>query len=490
MASQRLVKQEVTHLRPLGWQQDSEERYKLSTLDYLMACVYVSFAVFFKIEDDSEKPKVAELLIKGLEKTLSQTRHLCGTIEKDPEGGHSFMKRRDSTVVFVTKWMDQGEHKETWPSFADLEKANFVSKALGDMADYSVSPMTYGEKPEASLDAHPKVAAFQANFIRGGLVFVMHHHHMANDVMGWAGELHQLAENCAAIWNNTAFPTWDPACLDLSRLTKPEYPADQQVDGPPSPEKHPGHKKSQWLLFHLPKVKAAELKKLASPADNSYWISTYDAVQAFTWRLLSRHRARIYNPDPSSTPLWGEGVNMRKRLRNPPVPARIQHNVLGVALSPQAPPHAPQPTVAEITGSDGTTPLSRLAWFIRQMTDGTTQESLDAALESVAPVRDKTVLYLRCDSFPPMYNFTTDWRDTDVAGADFGFARPCAFRLPMEHVTPGCQVVYPPRSNDPGSDEGPELLVGFEKELTGGLLGDPEWSRYFEFRGVEAEEAD
>lgn len=255
MAIQKLVKQDVIHLRPYGWQQDSEERYKLSTLDYLVVCFYVSYAIFFKIEDDSDKPKIAELLKQGLEKTLSQTRHLCGTIEKDPNGGHSFVKQPDSTVPFVIKWMDQAEDREAYPSFADLEKANFMSKALGNLTEWSVSPMIYGERPEASLDAHPKVAAFQANFIRGGLVFVMHHHHAANDVMGWAGELHQLAENCAAIWNKTAFPTWDPACLDLSLFTKPDYPADQQVDGPSPPQKHPDHKRAQWLLFHLPKSK-------------------------------------------------------------------------------------------------------------------------------------------------------------------------------------------------------------------------------------------
>ncbi|POS72870.1 hypothetical protein DHEL01_v208734 [Diaporthe helianthi] len=486
MSNNMPLKQEVIDIRPFGWQQDSEERYKLSTLDYLVACVYVSYAIFFKIEDDSDKPRVAELLKQGLERTLSQTRHLCGTIEREPGGGYCFVKRPDSTVQFVTKWMDQTEHRGTYPSFADLEKANFVSKALGDITDYSVSPMTYGEKPESSLGAHPKVAAFQANFIRGGLVFVMHHHHMANDVMGWAGELHQLAENCAAIWKKTGFPVWDPACLDLSLLTKPDYPADQQVDGPPSPKKHPDHRKSQWLLFHLPKSKAAELKKLALPTDNSYWISTYDAFQAFVWRVLSRHRAKIYNPDPSSTPLWGEAVDMRKRFHNPPVPARIQQNVVGVSLSPQAP--VPQLTVAEIISD--TTPLSKLAWFIRQVTDGTTQENLDKILDAVAPVRDKSVLYLRCDSFAPMYNVTTDWRDTNITGADFGFANPYAFRMPMNYVTPGLQVVYPPRSNDPGSDEGPELLIGFEKELTQGLLDDPEWSRYFEFRGVDAAEAD
>ncbi|KAG6356348.1 hypothetical protein INS49_015736 [Diaporthe citri] len=467
MSINNQVKREVFHLHPTGWELDpEEEKFKLSTLDYLVSCVYVSYAIFFKIDDDEGKPKVVELLKQGLEKTLSQTRHLCGNIEKDPDGGHSFVKKRDSTVQFVTKWLDQAEHEGIYPPH------------------FSVSPMTYGEKSAAFLGTQPKAAAFQATFIRGGLVFMMHHH-MGNDVMGWAGEFHQLAENCAAIWNKTAFPPWDRACLDVSPFTKKDYPTDQQVEGPAPPQKHPGHKKAQWLLFHLPKSKAAELKKLASPADGSYWISTYDAFNAFAWRTLSRLRAKVYKPDPSSTPLWGEAVDMRKRCTNPRVPARIQHNVVAVALSTQAP--APQLTAAEII-SDA--PLSRLAWFIRQLTNSTTQGSLDRTLDAVAPVRDKSSLFLRCDSFEPMYSFTTDWRDTNVAGADFGFAKPYAFRFPMNYVTPGLQIVYPPRSDDPGSDEGPELCIGFEKELTQELLEDPEWSKYFEFRGIDAEEED
>lgn len=191
----------------------------------------------------------------------------------------------------------------------------------------------------------------------------------------------------------------------------------------------------------------------------------------------------MYKLDPSFTPLWGEAVDMRKRCTNPSVPARIQHNVVAVALSTQAP--VPQLTAAEII-SDA--PLSKPAWFIRQLTTSTTQKSLDKTLDAVAPVRDKSTLFLRCDSFAPMYSFTTDWRDANVAGAYFGFSKPYAFRFPMNYVTPGLQIVYPPRSDDTASDEGPELCIGSEMELTQELLEDAEWSKYFVFRGIDAEQ--
>lgn len=57
--------------RPTGWENDAnEERFKLSTMDYLVACVYVSYAIFFRIDDDATKPKVAGLLKQALEMNL------------------------------------------------------------------------------------------------------------------------------------------------------------------------------------------------------------------------------------------------------------------------------------------------------------------------------------------------------------------------------------------------------------------------------------
>lgn len=90
-----------------------------------------------------------------------------------------------------------------------------------------------------------------------------------------------------------------------------------------------------------------------------------------------------------------------------------------------------------------------------------------------------------------MSNFTTEWRDTRCCEADFGFARPHALRFPFDTVTAGLAVVYPVRTTGApaGEDEGSEFSIGFEKELTEGLIADPEWNKYFEFRGVDAEEA-
>ncbi|KAK3328120.1 hypothetical protein B0T19DRAFT_423740 [Cercophora scortea] len=483
---------EVLELHPTGWESDpADEYFKLSTLDYCSLQVYNNYALFFKLPD-AVKPKTVPVLKRGLEITISQCRQLCGVLEAHPEGGLCFHKKRESTVQFHVQWLDGPEAEDRYPSFDDLEKRHFVSQALGDLNTWCVAPMTYGDKPEAQPASKPRAAAFKASFIRGGLVLMMHHLHYANDVMGWAGELHQLAENCAAVWkswDNPVLPGWDTACLDYSRFTKSDVPEDQQVDGPPvPPSRHIDQKPGgQWLLFHLPKSKIAELKEAASPAAGAgYWISSYDAYTAFIWRMVVKHKAELFNPDPKEVLVWAEAIDMRRRFHDPPVPRRTQGNVLNLAFNmPESP--APPLTVEDVISE---VPLSRVAWYIRQMTNSSTEETFDALLSSIAPVRDKTTLYLRMDSFHPMTNFATDWRDTEPCEADFGFAKPHAFRHPFDTVSSGLAIVYPVRTNSPpaGDDEGHEFIIGLEKEVARHLVDDPEWNRYFEFRGVDSEE--
>lgn len=480
-----MPKEETFHLHPLGWENDpEEERFKVSTLDYLISLTYCNFAIFFRLADE-DKPRVVDILKAGLSRTLSQVRNLCGTIEKDPGGGHSFVKKRDSTVRFIVQWLDAPEDSTVYPSFDDIAQRNFCCAALGDLNEWSVPPMTYGEKPEANPDISPTTAAYKANFVRGGLVLIMHHHHYANDIMGWAGLAHQLAENCYAVTNGKPFPSWDPACLDVSRVTKPEVAEESKVDGRPAPQHHPDHIPAEMLLFHLPKSKAAELKILMlAGLPEGTRISTYDAFSAFLWRTVSRLRAPVFKTDLSEPLFWSEAVDMRRRMHSPKVPPRLQHCVISAALSTTAPVKAP--TAAEVISE---WPLPKLALYIREMTNSTTQEALDEMLTAIAPIRDKSALNLRIDSCPPMSILQTDHRNANITSADFGFAKPVVYRHLFDRMTQGVIVIYPPRDPAPESDEGPEFSITYEISLKQALIEDVEWRRYFEYRGVDAIDA-
>ncbi|KAK1987829.1 acyltransferase [Colletotrichum cereale] len=475
-----MPKEEFYDLHPYGWENDPEvERFRFSTLDYLSVISYNHFALFFRL-DDAEKPRVVEILKAGVERTLAQVRHLNGRIEKDPRGGYSFTKKKDDTVRFVVQWLDNPEDAARYPSFDDIERAHFTALSLGDLGLWAVEPMTFGYKLEADLERSPVTSAFKANFVRGGLVLSTHCHHAAVDVMAWAGFVHQLAENCYAFAKGTAYPTWDPACLDLSRLLKPEPPEEEKVEGPPPPDKHPDHLGCCSYLFHLPKSKAARLKELAKPEDGT-WVSTYDAFSAFIWRHVTRLRAPVFKPAPDSKIIYFGAIDMRRRMHSPRPPARIQQNVMFVALSTTAP--VVQPTVSELISG---WPFWKVARYIRQLTDSVTQERLDEILETAATIRVKANLSARFDTHPPMSIGQSDHRSANIALADFSFAKPAAYRYLMNEVPNNGILIYPSRDPSPKSDEGPEVVIMYETDLAQTLIDDPIWNEFFEYRGIEA----
>lgn len=344
--------------------------------------------------------------------------------------------------------------------------------------------MTWGEgKPEADPDHGAVVAAYQVTFIPGGCVFSMHSHHYASDVMGWHNFTRQLAENCHAVHNGTTFPPWDPARIDVSRFTL-DIAASEQVDGPSAATSAPRHPDQQALLFHLPKSKAASLKKLAWPTGDSLRISTYDAMCAFVWRQLTRVREPFYNPAPSTQPFFGEAVNMRPRLHDPELPDRMLRNVLCGAFGNTAPVACP--AVKDVVAPEHEYPLSELALYIRKLTNSCDQKHMETLLEAIAPIRDKRSISLNLDTLPPMSMWVTDHRPADVGGLDFGFGKPVTYRhLWGEHLSPGLILIYAPIKSASNPDEGFIFTVTMEKELVPKLLQDPDWTNYFQYLGED-----
>jgi hypothetical protein len=281
---------------------------------------------------------------------------------------------------------------------------------------------------------------------------------------------------------STPFPSFDPKCLDRSMFNHLSFDNSTapKVEAPLRAHRNMQHKHSQSLMFHLPKSKAALLKAAASPTDKTR-ISTYSAVCALMWRVLSRLREPLYTPGLDYKPLWAEGVSISKLYNEPPIPAGMQGNLQFDISSTVS--SVPALTLGEIISS---APLSRLAIYTRQMTDSVTKEMLAVALAKVAHVRNKTELSIHVDSFPPMALLVSDWRQADICAMDFGFATPQGYRHLFGGV-PLCQaVVYPPRVGPAGTDEGMEVQFTVETEIVPALLGDGEWGRYFEFRGVDA----
>lgn len=430
------------------------------------------------------------VLKEGIEKTLSQVRHYAGHIEESKNGNHDIVRRKNSTVKFTVKRLDRAT--DNFPSMAEIARANFSQDVLGDHELLSNSPMTFGRKPEAHPDNHPAMCSFRANLIPGGIIFMSHGHHYANGVGGWSSFTEQTAENCLAVFKGTEMPYFDSRCLDRRIFTNLGYekPSPSEVEAsesspkaqppPPGSEDQSHRRPLQSVFFHLPNSKAAILKKEASPKDGT-WISTYDAVCAHMWRVFSRIREPLYQPGRNFKPLLGTGVSMRRMPFNPPMPEKMQGNIQFDITSATSP--VPSPTLDEVIS---TAPLPKLAGYLRQLTGSVTIDMIAEKLQKVAHVRNKPDLSISVDTMPPMAQYITDWRGTKVTTFDFGFAKPIAYRHLFSMVLANHCIVYPPRNRGPaGQDEGIELQVTFEEELVDQLVNDPEWSKYFEFRGVD-----
>ncbi|KAK9416077.1 hypothetical protein SUNI508_09850 [Seiridium unicorne] len=473
-----MARKDFLQLRPLGYETQPEvEEFPLSTLDHLSVCTYNHYAFVFKLDVSTNRAAIASVLQRGLEATLGQCRHMVGTIEKNEAEDYSIIKKRSSTVPFVVKWLDGPDTKSK--SFEEMEKLHFNGEAFGDKASLGIEGMTYGAA--CDINDSPIVSGFQLNFIPGGMILCVHHHHYMFDVKGTESFVRQLAANCNSVMNDSAPPSWDDEFMNRSRFTTPMVPFEERVDPPPIPQRHPDHLPCLQLISHLSKSKAAELKCLASPTDGS-WISTYDAMVALWWRISIQTRVAFYpKTDTSGPALFNEAIDMRKRV-DPKLPEKFQGNALNISKSMQ---QEKQLTLADIISND--VPLSRVASHIRAITNAGTPEPFFEMLNAVAKVRNKASLFFRLDSFAPMCFNVTEWRDARMCEADFGFGRPVVYRHLMNQgfVSENIIVIYPPRVVEDNPDEGVEFFIPFEEHDTNRLLHHPDVVKYFDYRGLQ-----
>lgn len=430
--------------------------------------------------------KAEAVLKQGIEYTLSQIRQLVGTIEPNEVGGYSIFRKRGDTVKLVIQHLDSPEDK--FPSFAEIAGAHYTSAVLGDIKILSNTWMMFGRTPEAHISNSPPMASFKANFIPGGLILNIFGHHFTNGILGWAAFVTQLSENCYAVAHKTEFPSFDLRNLDRTPYgslgferrpsSSSSSPSTPKIAPPPRASRNLQDKPVQSLIFHLPKSKALELKKAASPNDGS-WISTYNAVCALMWRVFCRIREPVYKPAKDSKPLFGTGVSVTKHFADAGIPDKLQLNMQFDITS--ATSTLPQFTLAEVISE---APLSKLAIYMQQLSNGVTLEMLTEALQKLenVPIAD---LSISVPAFPLMALYITDWRVATISKLDFGFGETMAHRHLFGDVQKGQVVAYPPHKGPAGDDEGMELQLTFEAELVQQLVEDPDWSKYFEFRGVD-----
>ena len=268
---------------------------------------WINWVITFKVDNESDKLSFVGKLKRGIEATLGQSRHCVGTIEKNEYGDYSIITRPESTACFVILWLDGPNEKCL--SYSDWEANNFCCESLIENPSQLV---VYPDSSEASPEFNPPTMAFQVTLIPGGAILGLSIHHWFMDASGNASFVRQLAQNCYALEHEKPLPKFDEALMDRSRFLGPVICEEDMVDVPAAPPKNTERLPCASLLLRLSKRQASELKQAAMPEDGTR-ISTYDAVVAFLWRIVTKHRASIYKPELQANAILGEAVNMRDR---------------------------------------------------------------------------------------------------------------------------------------------------------------------------------
>ncbi|CAI6036704.1 unnamed protein product [Clonostachys chloroleuca] len=484
-------------LHPTGWQVGSDfetKRYPLSLMGHVMPKVYVLVSEVFalpELADTQANEAITENLKAGLEFAISRFPILAGNLEMDAASGRMWVSTTAETKVHLHVKHMLGE--EDFPSYSELACKDFPAALLKghQLLPKSVtakqlhSPL--GDNNEDGIAA----AAFQLNFIRGGLIVAMAVHHSVSDGPGCDGFLSTWAENSVAALNGTDFiPNETPFSLHGTKLEMegpipPEQMKELQEALPvvrdasgPMPPPPAGFKMPALVshMWHFPKSKTEILKAKASSSGDANWISTYDAIMALLWSSITRAKIDLLQPDKSAKATLVHAVDTRK-VWSPPLPERF----LGVgATAARCEPLSVQELIAAEN-------LSKVAATVRSSIKGVTTDHLRRLLQWVDGHEDKRWLEISINSFLGLDLGASSWQGMKAYEKhDFGFGLPKALRWPSPPFE-GFVFLYPSRAGVEGAeeDEGIEVCVCLEESCHNRLMEDQVLLEYAQLRGLE-----
>ncbi|EWY83111.1 hypothetical protein FOYG_12964 [Fusarium oxysporum NRRL 32931] len=462
-------------IHPTGWKSGPEsERYPLSLMGHIMPKVYVLVAEVFALPDLTDNDVTVQNMTAGLEFAISQFPILAGVLEMDTATGRMWVARqRDSTVSLHVKYMlREGE----FPSYKELAEKEFPASSLTGsqlLPDFVTAKQLHsplGDNNEEGI----AVAAFQLNFIRGGLIIGLAIHHSAENSSAAAKAAPFIPAKQHFSVHGTPLDVESPTRVrmeELERTLAVVRDAGGPMAPPPAGFKMPSLMAQMW---HFPKSKIDLLKTKAYSEGVNNWISTYDAIIAVLWSSVTRSKLEMLNPDLESKATLVHAVDTRK-VWNPPLPERF----LGVGAA--AARCEPLTVNDIITGN-----LSRLATEVRASIKAMTPEYLTSLLEWVAGHEDKRWLEISIDSFLGMDFGASSWQGmTAYETHDFGFGLPKALRWPSPAFE-GFVLLYPSRAeaNDATDDEGVEVCVCLEESCQRRLMNDQVLLEYAQPRGL------
>ncbi|KAM0322457.1 hypothetical protein ACHAQA_009526 [Verticillium albo-atrum] len=464
--------------------------------------IYTQLCSCYPMPDDSEasRAKIIATLTKGLERLAAAFPWVAGTIAtvKNSDSGTEdlYIKPHERIPLLVQKDLRDDPDAPTW---AALEDARFPINLLDEslFAPIATFPIPTGDPVQ---DAIVPVFAVQATFLRGGLVLCFAAHHGTMDMNSEGLLISYLARACASDSDSDAIFTPDElAAGNLRRpdavalLTDEEYAAvdpallAQQiipaVRSPAAKEEKEEVVESQsdaatppakcvWANFDfdaeaLRTLKAEATRTLHGAAD---FISTDDALTAFTWAAVTRARLPRLRAAGITTSGFARAVDARPHLP-------VSNAYLGLlsnmtyhawALDALAPPARLGAVAADLRAAVAPTTSTiglrsrALATFMHRAPENRSAVSYTARLDLSAGI------------------MLSSWARIDAYDLAFGMGLgpPASVRRPRFALVESLAYLLP-RTREGAVG----LAICLREEEVEALRGDEEWARLARFVG-------
>ncbi|KAI9830082.1 MAG: hypothetical protein M1826_005075 [Phylliscum demangeonii] len=481
---------------------------ELSALDQILPGYYARMVLCFSRPLDSDQSATVATLQKALAATVTAVPFLAGQVcpALDGEGSRGRLEvryREDGMIPLHVK-----DVSKVMRTFAELEQAEMPMSMMDSDLLAPLGVIVPGNPRTAVTDgSQPStpVVAVQANFVTGGLILVVCVHHATMDGTGLGNLIDLLALHCRSSTAPGPLPAsvWDRRSLavdghpPVSPERHPEYKIEPAASTPtaPVPAAPPSLPPITSRIFHLSLAKLARLKRDASPADGSSWISTNDGLAALIWHCLSRARAGHLSPEQKAAPsMLGIAVNGRARMQ----PALAEPYLGNVNLFA----HVTAPVLDLIAPSN---PLSTSAVAIRKAIAAIDDPHIRSAIALIQSIDDLSRLQPGFQPFLTTDIAMSSWTHMPVYQADFGAqvgGRPRWIRLPQS-LFDGLAILLPRRpstttapakaaagkdvNEDKDKDEdddedkdrtGFDLFISLRADDMASLVQDEQWRKY------------
>lgn len=293
--------------------------------------IYTQITSCFAVADASSHSAIVDTLTKGLEQTSTSFPWVAGQVinEGASEGNSGLFKVKPLDKIprlFVKDLRDD----PSAPTMEALRQANFP---MGMLDESIVCPARTLPRPSDEHGVNPApVFLLQATFISGGLLLSFVGQHSTMDMAGQGQIMRLVSKAC----KKEPFTKEELSSGNLPRrnliplLNKSDiqgHELDNQIiksnspdsvptatDGLPPPTLPP---KCIWANFAFSPASFAAVKSLATKTldPGTDYISTDDALSAFTWQSIMRARLPRLGPQVSLT--FTRAVDVRRYLNIP-----------------------------------------------------------------------------------------------------------------------------------------------------------------------------